>query len=158
MWCLKYFNDHFLNRKILPFINNNTVINIRKLSSIQCYHLINISASDSLMFFLLVFFLNLLEDNCYTGFCHTSTWISHGHTYVPSLLNSVPISHPIPPLQVVTERGVEFPVSHRTLLSTWQYMFPCCPLPSPHPLLSTRRPQVCFLSVPPLRPCKQVHQ
>ena len=56
MWCLKYFNDHCLNRKILPFINNNTVINIRKLSSIQCYHLINVSVSDSSMFFLLVFF------------------------------------------------------------------------------------------------------
>ena len=33
-------------------------------------------------------------------FCHTSTWISHGCTYVPSLLNALfpPISHTIPPL------------------------------------------------------------
>ena len=28
------------------------------------------------------------------GFCHTSTWISHRYTYVPSLLNLHPISHP----------------------------------------------------------------
>ena len=27
--------------------------------------------------------------------CHTSTWISHRHTYVPSLLNPPPTSYPI---------------------------------------------------------------
>ena len=32
------------------------------------------------------------------GFCHTSTWISHRYTYVPSLLNLSPTSHPFPPL------------------------------------------------------------
>ena len=32
------------------------------------------------------------------GFCHTSTWISHRYTYVPSLLNLPPTSHPFPPL------------------------------------------------------------
>ena len=32
------------------------------------------------------------------GFCHTSTWISHRYTYVPSLLNFPPTSHPIPAL------------------------------------------------------------
>ena len=32
--------------------------------------------------------------NC-VGFCHTSTWISHRQTYVPSLLNLLPtVSHP----------------------------------------------------------------
>ena len=31
----------------------------------------------------------------FDGFCHTSTWISHRFTYVPSLLNLLPISHPI---------------------------------------------------------------
>ena len=30
------------------------------------------------------------------GFCHTSTWISHRYTYVPSLLNFPPTSHPFP--------------------------------------------------------------
>ena len=33
-----------------------------------------------------------------TGFCHTSTWISHRYTYVPSLLNLPPTSHTSPPL------------------------------------------------------------
>ena len=32
------------------------------------------------------------------GFCHTSTWISHRYTYVPSLLNLFPTSQHIPPL------------------------------------------------------------
>ena len=32
------------------------------------------------------------------GLCHTSAWISHRYTHVPSLLNSSPHSHPIPPL------------------------------------------------------------
>ena len=32
------------------------------------------------------------------GFCHISMWISHWDTYVPSILNLLPISCPIPPL------------------------------------------------------------
>ena len=31
------------------------------------------------------------------GFCHTSTWIHHRYTYVPSLLTLSPTSHPFPP-------------------------------------------------------------
>ena len=30
------------------------------------------------------------------GVCHTSTWISHRYTYVPSLLSLPSISHPLP--------------------------------------------------------------
>ena len=37
------------------------------------------------------------------GFYHTLTWICIRYIYVPSLLSLPPISHPIPPLQVVTE-------------------------------------------------------
>ena len=42
--------------------------------------------------FLLIFALHY-----YIGFCHSSTWVSHRHTYVPSLLNLPPISHPSHP-------------------------------------------------------------
>ena len=31
-------------------------------------------------------------------FCYTSTWVSHRYTYIPSLMNLPPISHPVPPL------------------------------------------------------------
>ena len=37
------------------------------------------------------------------GFCHTSTWISHRYTHVPSLLTLPRTSHPIPLLYVGTE-------------------------------------------------------
>ena len=45
--------------------------------------------------FIIIFYL---KDNCLTilCFCHTSTLISHRYTYVPSLLNLCPTSHPIP--------------------------------------------------------------
>ena len=35
------------------------------------------------------------------GFCHTSVWISHRYTCVPSLLSTPPFSLPTPSLQVV---------------------------------------------------------
>ena len=46
------------------------------------------------------------------GFCHTSTCISHKYTHVPSLSNLPPTSHPIPPLQVITEPQFEFAASY----------------------------------------------
>ena len=42
-------------------------------------------------------------------FYHTSTWIIHKYTYVSTLWNHPPTSHPIPPLFVVTEHGFELP-------------------------------------------------
>ena len=45
-------------------------------------------------------------------FCHTSTWISHKYTYVPSLSNHPPTSHPFPPTWVwicfLANLGFEF--------------------------------------------------
>ena len=46
------------------------------------------------------------------GFCQISTWISHRYTYVPSLLNLLPISCPISLLWVVIEHLFEFPESY----------------------------------------------
>ena len=57
-----------------------------------------------------------LENNylpCCVDFCHTTMWISHKFTYVPSLLNLPPHSHTIPPLWVATESWVELSVLHR---------------------------------------------
>ena len=45
-------------------------------------------------------------------FCHTSASISHRYTFVLSLLNLHPTSHPIPPLQVITEHWFELPESY----------------------------------------------
>ena len=55
------------------------------------------------IFFLIKIFKNLIFNwriialQYHVGFCHTSTWISHRYTNVPSLLNLLPTSHPIPP-------------------------------------------------------------
>ena len=46
------------------------------------------------------------------GLCHTPAWISCRYTCEPSLLNTPPISYPIPPLHIITERWVELPVLH----------------------------------------------
>ena len=45
------------------------------------------------------------------GFFHPSTRISHKYTHVSSLLNFPSMSHPVPPLQVITELWLEFPES-----------------------------------------------
>ena len=51
------------------------------------------------------------------SFCHTSTWISHGYTHVPSLWNLPPASHPIPPpSRLPQSTGFELPASHSKFL------------------------------------------
>ena len=86
------------------------------------------------------------------------------HTYVPSLLKLPPTSHHIPPLQVVTEHQFEFPESYSkshwlSILYVAIYMFPCCCLHLPRPLLPPLCPQVCSLCLRlQLLPCRQVHR
>ena len=41
-------------------------------------------------------------------FCQTSTWISHGYTYILSLLNLLPISLPMPPFRLVQSPCLSF--------------------------------------------------
>ena len=69
---------------------------------------------ESTKFFqnLLIFNWRIIALECCVGFCHTSTRISHRHTYVPSLCSLPPTSQPIPPLQVVPEPRFEFPRSY----------------------------------------------
>ena len=45
-----------------------------------------------------IFNWRIIALQCYVGFCHTSTWISHRHTYVPFLLNFLPPPTPFHPL------------------------------------------------------------
>ena len=75
-----------------------------ELGSAACW-----SLSNPLSFF---FFFNqrIVALQYCVGFCHTATWISHRYTYVPSLSDLPPTSHPIPPSQVVTERGISTPI------------------------------------------------
>ena len=80
------------------------------------------------------------------GLCHTSTWINHRHTCVPSLPNPLPISLC---LQVVTERQL-WGALHHTSNSHWlsvlymvMYVFQGYSLESSHTLPLC--PKVCSL-------------
>ena len=48
-------------------------------------------------FLIIIFNWKIIALQYFVGFCHTSTWISHRHTYVPSLLNLSPTPNPILP-------------------------------------------------------------
>ena len=50
-----------------------------------------------LSFFYFIFNWRIIALQYYVGFCHTSTWISHRYTYVPSIVEPPPISHPQSP-------------------------------------------------------------
>ena len=80
---------------------------------------------DWVYFFLLFMFNWRITALQYcVGFCHTSAWLSHKYTYVPSLLNLPPASHPFPPLEVVIEPWLDFPESY-SKFPLAIYMFPC---------------------------------
>ena len=48
--------------------------------------------------FLYFFYWRVIALQNFTVFCQTSTWISHRHTYISSLLNLLPVSLPTPPI------------------------------------------------------------
>ena len=85
-----------------------------------------------------------------SGFCHTSTWISHGCTCVPhpETPSHLP-PHPIP--QGHPSAPALSTLSHASNLD-WQstshmviYMFQCYSLRSSHPRLLPQSPKVCSL-------------
>ena len=83
-------------------------------NSQQCCSLtFKIAGMLSAVFFFSLFIFNwrITALQYCAAFCHTSTWVSHSYTHVPSLLKFPPTSHPIPPLCVVTESWFEFPDS-----------------------------------------------
>ena len=53
---------------------------------------------SSVQFFknLFIFYWRIIALQNFVVFCQTSTWISRRYTYIPSLLNFPPFSHPIP--------------------------------------------------------------
>ena len=65
-----------------------------------------------LIFIFKIFNWRIIGLQCCVGVCHTTTWISSKHAYVPSLLNFPSIPQPHPTLQAVTEHQhqVELPV------------------------------------------------
>ena len=81
------------------------------------------------------------------GLCHTSTWISHRHTYVPSLLNLPPTSHPS---RLSQSTWFELPASYTKFPLALFYIWLCISMllsqfvpPSPSPTVSTILFSIC---------------
>ena len=76
------------------------------LTSLSCQNVGEHSSDSSdafffclyLFYYICLFNWRIIALQYWGGFCHTSTWISHRYTYVPSILNLPPISHPTSPL------------------------------------------------------------
>ena len=100
-----------------------------------------------------IFCCCLLEDNCFTILCWPLPFIimiSHRYTYVPSLLNPPPISHPSHPSGLSQSTGLSSlcHTANSYLLSTLHmvmYIFPCYSCNSFHPLLPLLGPHDCSL-------------
>jgi len=56
-------------------------------------------------------------------FCHTTMWFSPRYTYVPSLFNLPPFSHPNPLLSGVITHGVARPVLHGSLPAAIYFIY-----------------------------------
>ena len=94
----------------------------------------NFLSADSYVSSIYFFDWRMIALQYCDSFCHTSAWISHRYTYVPSLLNLPPASHVLP-LWVVREHPIELPASYSKLpvaicLCVLICMFPCYSLNS----------------------------
>ena len=100
--------------------------------------------------FLFNFFFNwrIIALQNFAVFCQTSTWISHGYTYIPSLLNLPPISLPILPLEVDTEPLSEFPEPYSKMPLAIYFTYGDVSSMLLFPYVSPS---------PPLSPCPQVY-
>ena len=65
--------------------------------------LVFVMVTQVLLVFLINFYWRIVALQCCVSFYCTAKWISHTYTYMPSLLDFLPI-------QVTTEHWVEFPV------------------------------------------------
>ena len=121
----------------------------RILSSVPCA-LQRVLVECILYFFIFNWSIITLYSS--DGFCHTSTWISHRHTHVPSLWNLTPTPSPFQPLGCY--RALAWSSLHLTANSHWlsilhmvMCMFQYCSLKSSHPLPSSLWAKVCSLSL-----------
>ena len=84
------------------------------------------------------------------GFCHTSTWISHGCTCIPlsqTLLSPPSLSHPsgCPSAPALSALFHASNLDWSSILHMVIYMFQCYSLKSSHPRLLPQSPKVCSL-------------
>ena len=97
---------------------------------------------------LFIFNWRIIALRCCVGFCHTSTWISHGSISVAFLLSLPPTPTPSHPSWL--SQSTKWNSLPHTANSHWlsilymvMYMFPCYSLCSSHSLLPLLCSQVC---------------
>ena len=104
------------------FNHHNDLLSIILL---WCYNFLN-----------LFFYWRVITLQNFGVFCQTSTWISHGYTYIPSLLNLPPISLPIlPPPRLIQSPCLSFLAIQQIPVGCLFYKFPCYSFHTSHPLL-----------------------
>ena len=89
---------------IFFFISYQSYLSVKYLS-----HYLIIFSFHLIFKNLFIFNWRIIALQCCVGFWHTSPRTSHRYTYVTSLQNLPPTSHPILPLYVVTEHQSELP-------------------------------------------------
>ena len=112
-----------------------------------------LSRMDLRCFFKLIYFnWRLITLQYCSGFCHTSTRISHGCTRVPhpepsSHLPPHPISQRPPSALVLSALFHVSNLDWQSISHMVIYMFQCYSLRSSHPGLLPQSPKVCSLSL-----------
>ena len=137
---------------------------IALISHLGIIFFFNLTRSLLALFFFKNFIFNwrVIALQCCVGFCHTSTWIRHRHTYVLSLLNVPRTSHHIPPhptpfywARVSQSTWFELLALYSkftlAVLHMVIHMFKCYSVCASHPLLPSLCPQVCSLCLHLLR-------
>ena len=74
---------------------------------------------------LLFFNWRIIALQCCVSFCHTTTSVSHKYTYILSVLNLLPISHPTP-LGHHGAPGLSLFIVFPTIRVWWQMLFIIC--------------------------------
>ena len=101
---------------------------------------------------LFIFNWRMIALQYYVGFCHTSIWISHRYTYVPSLFYLLPHPTPSHPSRLLQSLSLSF-LSHTAnshwLFYTWQCI--CF-----YAILSIR-PTLSFFPRPPTTISLSIH-
>ena len=161
-WALLKFSQE--DPSGLPM--KNYVISIPPPTYLPSYLLFQLNFFD-LKNYLVIFNWLMIGLQYWFDFCHTSTWVNHKCTFVPSLLNLPPTSRPFPPpahshlSRLLQSPSLSFlsctANSHWPSIYMLVYMLPCysspfiSPSPSFPPLLSI---SLFSMSASPLLLCK----
>ena len=85
-----YFNKIYILKENTGCMKGKKVIPRHKFSLITRWLL----PFSLFLHYLKIFYWRIIALQCCIDFCHTTMWISHKYTYIRSILNLPPTSHP----------------------------------------------------------------